>query len=118
MAELEQTGRGAQRVSHEDRDQVAEALRVAAGDGRLSADELDDRLEKALTARTYDDLAALVTDPPQAGTAPPPRATALPQAGTALAAGPGALAAAPAKDLMKIQVTSGKGERVGRWTVP
>ena len=104
MAELEQTGRGAQRVSHEDRDLVAEALRVAAGDGRLSADELDDRLEKALTARTYDDLAALVTD--------------LPQAGTALAAGPGALAAAPAKDLMKIQVTSGKGERVGRWTVP
>ena len=34
-------GRGALRVSHEDRDQVAEALRVAAGDGRLTADELD-----------------------------------------------------------------------------
>jgi hypothetical protein len=105
MAELEQTGRGAQRVSHEDRDQVAETLRVAAGDGRLTADELDDRLERALTARTYDDLAALVTD--------------LPLAGTALAAVPGGLAAAgPAKDLMKIAVTSGKGERVGRWTVP
>jgi hypothetical protein len=29
------------RVSHEDRDQVAEQLRVAAGDGRLTADELD-----------------------------------------------------------------------------
>ena len=61
-------GRGALRVSHEDRDQVAEVLRVAAGDGRLTADELDERLERALTARTYDDLAALVTDLPAAGT--------------------------------------------------
>ena len=60
-------GHGALRVSHEDRDRVAEALRVAAGDGRLSADELDERLERALTARTYDDLAVLVADLPPAG---------------------------------------------------
>src|ERR1700748_1448189 len=69
-------GRGALRVSHEDRDQVAEALRIAAGDGRLTSDELDERLERALTARTYDDLAGLVADLPVAGTAlaPLPRA--------------------------------------------
>jgi hypothetical protein len=103
-------GRGALRVSHEDRDQVAEVLRVAAGDGRLTADELDERLERALTARTYDDLAALVTD--------------LPPAGNALAPLPGPLAAAvagaagPAKELVKIQVSSGQSQRVGRWTVP
>jgi Domain of unknown function (DUF1707) len=52
------------RASHADRDQVAELLRVAAGDGRLSAQELDDRLERALTARTYTELAALTVDLP------------------------------------------------------
>ena len=98
-------GRGALRVSHEDRDQVAEALRVAAGDGRLSSDELDERLERALTVRTYDDLAVLVAD--------------LPPAGHALAPVPGTqLPTAPAKELIKIHVTSGHSQRVGRWTVP
>jgi len=95
------SGRGSLRVSHEDRDEVAEALRVAAGDGRLTADELDERLEKALTARTYDDLSGLLTD--------------LPAAGTVAVSG---VPPAPAKELMKIYVTSGNGERVGRWTVP
>jgi Domain of unknown function (DUF1707) len=106
------TGRGALRVSHEDRDQVAEALRVAAGDGRLTGDELDDRLERALTARTYDDLAGLVADLPAAGTALAP----LP--GPLAAAAPGGVAPAPAKELMKIHCSSGHSERVGRWTVP
>ena len=32
------------RVSDSDRDRVAERLRVAAGEGRLGADELEDRL--------------------------------------------------------------------------
>jgi hypothetical protein len=91
--------RGALRVSHEDRDRVAEELRVAAGDGRLTADELDERLERALTARTYDDLAVLTVD--------------LPAAGTAKGVPP-----APQKDLLKIHVTSGNGERHGRWVVP
>ena len=40
------------RASHEDRDRVVDVLRVAAGDGRLSAEELDSRLECALSART------------------------------------------------------------------
>jgi DUF1707 SHOCT-like domain len=105
-------GRGALRVSHEDRDQVAEALRVAAGDGRLTADELDERLEKALTARTYDDLAVLVADLPATGTALAP----LPGAVTA-AMGAG-VAPLPAKELIKIQVSSGHNQRVGRWVVP
>jgi len=105
-------GRGALRVSHEDRNQVAEALRVAAGDGRLTADELDERLERALTARTYDDLAVLVADLPATGTALAP----LPGAVTAFLSG-GAAPAAP-KELIKINVTSGHSQRVGRWTVP
>ena len=103
-------GRGALRVSHEDRDQVAEALRVAAGDGRLSSDELDERLERALTARTYDELAVLVAD--------------LPTIGTSLAPGPlaavlaGGVAPSQPKDLVKIHVTSGDSHRIGRWAVP
>jgi len=132
MPEQEQTGRGAAgatpaergalRVSHEDRDQVAEALRVAAGDGRLTSDELDERLEKALSARTYDDLAPLLADLPAAGTAlaplPGPLASVL--AGTVLAGTgmAGGVAPAPAKELMKIHVTSGHSQRVDRWTVP
>ncbi|WP_424537123.1 DUF1707 SHOCT-like domain-containing protein [Sphaerisporangium viridialbum] len=39
------------RASHGDRDRVVDALRVAAGDGRLDAEELDTRLERALDAR-------------------------------------------------------------------
>ena len=39
-------------------------LRVAAGDGRLTAEELDGRLEAALTARACGELAALTTDLP------------------------------------------------------
>ena len=105
-------GRGALRVSHEDRDQVAEALRIAAGDGRLTSEELDDRLEKALTARTYDDLSGLLTDLPAAGT------SLAPLPGAVSAALPGAVAPAPAKELVKINVTSGHSEKIGRWTVP
>ena len=63
------------RVSHEDRDQVAEQLRVAAGDGRLTADELDERLETALTARTYGSSrpSSSTCPPPPAPGSPPPR---------------------------------------------
>ena len=85
---------------------------MAAGDGRLTADELDERLERALSARTYDDLAVLVADLPAAGTALAP----LP--GPLAAVLPGAVAPAPPKELVKIHVTSGQSERVGRWTVP
>jgi len=118
MPDQEQTGNqaaawhGSLRVSHEDRDGVAESLRVAAGDGRLTAEELDERLERALTARTYDDLAALVADLPAAGTALAP----LP--GPLAAPLPGGAGQAPAKELVKIHTTSGHSERAGRWTVP
>jgi Domain of unknown function (DUF1707) len=53
-----------QRVSDQDREQVSEVLRVAAGDGRLSLEELDERLEACFAARTYGDLARVVADLP------------------------------------------------------
>jgi len=88
------------RASHEDRDRVVELLRVAAGDGRLTADELDQRLEKALTARTYGELTVLTRDLP---------------------AGRGIVAGAPApepKNLVRIDCHSGTARREGRWLVP
>jgi hypothetical protein len=52
------------RASDADRDRVVDALRVAGGDGRLSAEELDTRLESALSARTLGELAGLTADLP------------------------------------------------------
>jgi uncharacterized protein DUF1707 len=96
-------GRGELRAAHTDRDAVVELLRVAAGDGRLTADELDDRLELALTARTYSELAALTADLPAA------------PGGGALAA-PGA--PVEPRELIRMKVTSGNARRDGRWVVP
>jgi hypothetical protein len=50
------------RASDADREQTAELLRRAAGDGRLTVDELDDRLAEAFAARTRAELEALVAD--------------------------------------------------------
>jgi hypothetical protein len=88
------------RASHADRDRVVEVLRVAAGDGRLTADELDERLEAALSARTLTELAQLTTDlPATAGHAPSPAVPA-------------------AKDFARIECGSGSARRDGRWVVP
>ena len=88
------------RASHDDRDRVVELLRVSAGDGRLTAEELDERLELAMTARTYGELARLVADLPAQGSvaspATPPRA----------------------KDVVRIDTRSGHVRRVDRWVVP
>ncbi len=90
---------GQLRASHQDRDRVVEILRVAAGDGRLTAEELDQRLEAALTARTYAELAVLTTDLPAAGPA-------------------GAAAVPEPKDVVRIDCGSGSTRRDGRWVVP
>ncbi|WP_326723095.1 DUF1707 domain-containing protein [Streptomyces sp. NBC_00243] len=88
------------RAGHADRDRVVDVLRIAAGDGLLTADELDERLEAALSARTLSELTALTADLPPA---------------PATVGGAGA----EAKDLIRIeQVFSGAVERVGRWVVP
>jgi hypothetical protein len=60
------------RASDADREQVAERLRVATVEGRLSADELEARLEALHASRTYGELDALVADLPASG--PPRRA--------------------------------------------
>ena len=50
------------RVGHAERDAVSAVLQEAAADGRLEMDELDERLDAALLARTYADLEPLVAD--------------------------------------------------------
>jgi hypothetical protein len=52
------------RASDADREHIAERLRTAASEGRLLAEELEERLETALTARTYGQLDAVVADLP------------------------------------------------------
>ena len=53
------------RVSDADRERVAERLRDAAGEGRLTVEELDERLDRAYGARTGSDLAPLTADLPE-----------------------------------------------------
>jgi hypothetical protein len=85
------------RASHDDRERAAEIIRIAAGDGRLTADELDERLEKALTARTTGELATLTADLPAAG---------------------GQAGLAQPKDVVAIECMGGNARRVGDWVVP
>jgi hypothetical protein len=62
-------------ASDADRDEIAERLRAATADGRLTAEELEERLERAFTARTEAELAPLVADLPAAVAAPAAAAT-------------------------------------------
>ena len=92
------------RASHEDRDRVVELLRVSAGDGRLTAEELDERLELAMTARTYGELAKLVAD--------------LPADGSVAAASMGALRAQRVREVVRLDCGHGHTKKEGRWVVP
>lgn len=86
------------RASHADRDRVVEALAAAAGEGRLTHEELDERVTAALSARSLGQLAVLTADLPQE-TAPAP-------------------AAAAAKDVVRIEQQYASAKREGRWVVP
>ena len=52
------------RASDADREQIAARLRKAAAEGRLLAEEFEQRIEATFSARTYGDLDALVDDLP------------------------------------------------------
>jgi Domain of unknown function (DUF1707) len=59
------------RISDADREHVAERLREHYAEGRLTADELDERLTAAFNAKTYGDLRGLMTDLPEPETVGP-----------------------------------------------
>lgn len=52
------------RVSDHDRHQVAEVLRLAAGEGRIDLEELEERLEATYKAKTYGELVPITADLP------------------------------------------------------
>jgi hypothetical protein len=53
------------RTSQAERDQVVERLRTHAAEGRLEVDELEQRIEAALSARTHGGLEAVEADLPR-----------------------------------------------------
>jgi hypothetical protein len=84
------------RASHADRDHVVETLRDAAAEGRLTPGELDERVERALGARTLRELAALTRDLPEQRANP----------------------SIPSTDVVKIEKRFGTAEWTGTWLVP
>jgi hypothetical protein len=113
-------GPGDLRCSDKDRERVAEALREAAGDGRLTLSELEERLEATFKARTYGDLQPITRDLPQ-GPYPLPgvahgqlqRPTGY---GRVPVGRPGA--GVPATRTERITTILGEEKRDGRWEVP
>lgn len=55
------------RASDADRDRVADRLREALAEGRISAEEHDERIDQLFKARTYGELAPLTSDLPEQG---------------------------------------------------
>ena len=56
--------RSSLRASDADRDQVADRLRKAAAEGRILAEELEERVAAALRSKTYGELDAVTADLP------------------------------------------------------
>ncbi|MET7465542.1 DUF1707 and DUF4870 domain-containing protein [Nonomuraea sp. NPDC005501] len=50
------------RVTHQDREHVVEHVKTAYAEGRFDKFEFDDRLERAMTARTHGDLMPIMTE--------------------------------------------------------
>jgi Domain of unknown function (DUF1707) len=116
------------RASDADRDRVVDALRAAAGDGRLTAEEFGERMEAALTSRTRGELAALTADLADSPGELAALTADLADSPGDLAGGPGgpgdpghpsdAWAETLARDVMRIRQRGGSVQRAGRWEVP
>jgi hypothetical protein len=105
------------RASDDDRERVAEVLRQAAGDGRLTLAELQDRLEALYAAKTYGELEPVVADLPSVRL-PRPSASAPSPVRTAgeAAAVPDRVGGVPVSRVAK--AVFGEVTRRGQWVVP
>jgi len=97
------------RAADTDRDQTAELLRRAAAEGRITFEELDERIAQAYAAKTFADLEAVTSDLPGPGVRAPASATPRYQPAEVPAGTP-----APA---FSVAVMSG-AQRAGPWLVP
>ncbi|MEU4194588.1 DUF1707 domain-containing protein [Kribbella sp. NPDC026611] len=97
------------RVSDLEREEVADVLREAAGEGRLSYGELEERLETLYSSKTYGELVELTTDLPNGPRAPGVQSVPAvsPQySGAMVESGP------------VINVFMSETKRMGQWVVP
>ncbi|GGS98940.1 DUF1707 domain-containing protein [Nonomuraea spiralis] len=83
------------RAGDHDRDQVAARLRQAVAEGRISLEELHDRIDRTYAARTVGELGALVAD--------------LPPVSSGLV---------PVSDVLTMHTEHWRVRRDGRWVVP
>ncbi|MER5645808.1 DUF1707 domain-containing protein [Streptosporangium sp. NPDC002524] len=89
------------RVSDGERDRVVRQLQQAFADGRLGPGEMEERLERALTAKSHGDLLPLVADLPDDPNAPDtPHGPDTPD------------------DVLQLTTTGGRIKRSGAWEVP
>jgi hypothetical protein len=99
------------RASDADRDRIIDVLRVAMGEGRLTAEEFEERVEAVLSSKTFGELATFTADLPPVGpgryipSAPIPAPYIPP-------------AQAPSPDEIRIDQRGGSVSRTGRWAVP
>jgi len=91
---------------------VAEVLRDAAGDGRLSMSELDERLDAVYAAKTYADLEPIIRDLPHPAIAPDSAAVQASPPGGAVERFGGEPTSSSAIAIM------GGFSRKGAWVVP
>ena len=99
MGDLEPRPDPELRIGDADRERVAEILRKAAGDGRISLEELDQRLEKAYAARTASELAPVTAD-------------------LSVSDAPRRRPAEVVVPHQKVVAVLGSADRHGEWTVP
>lgn len=97
------------RASDADRERVAKILHDAMGEGRLTIDELDERLQQTYAAKTLGDLVPITADLPVHGTTAPPA----PMPSAALTNRIGGRPGSPTAFAMM-----GGFERRGNWVVP
>ena len=113
MAEEERHGDLEMRASDTDRERVADRLRTAAGHGRITMDELEERLESAYAARTYGELVPLTADLPVEDARPGAEPVLDPRSSNALVVGE----QQHHDRSTAIAIMSG-ANRGGRWIVP
>jgi len=97
------------RAADTDRDHTAEVLRRAAAEGRITFEELDERIGQAYAAKTFADLEALTSDIPNAGVRTPAPATTRYQ--------PPQIPEGTPSPSFSVAILSG-AQRAGPWLVP